>query len=128
MFSVDGVDHVALAVRDLDASITWYRDVLGLQRRHQEAWGDYPAVMCGAESGVALFPAKDPGTGGAGKGGFRHLAFRVSRAAFEEAQAVFRTRGVKFAFEDHGISHSIYLNDPDGYVVELTTYEFASTS
>jgi catechol-2,3-dioxygenase len=71
---------------------------------------------------------ESPGAGGAGEGGFRHLAFRVSRTGLEEAQAVFRRRGVKFAFEDHGISQSIYLNDPDGYVVELTTYESASTS
>ena len=26
-------------------------------------------------------------------------------------------------FSDHGISHSVYLNDPDGHQIELTTYE-----
>jgi len=33
-------------------------------------------------------------------------------------------KGMEFHFEDHSISHSIYLRDPDGYEIELTTYEF----
>ena len=26
-------------------------------------------------------------------------------------------------FSDHGASHSLYFRDPDGHLVELTTYE-----
>ena len=26
-------------------------------------------------------------------------------------------------FSDHGLSHSIYLRDPDGHQIELTTYD-----
>jgi catechol 2,3-dioxygenase-like lactoylglutathione lyase family enzyme len=126
MFFIDGLDHVALTVRDLNASMTWYREVLGLERRRQEAWGDYPVVMCAGESGVALFSGTEASTHGRGTTGFRHLAFRVSRANFEDAQAAFRARGISFTFEDHGISHSIYLEDPDRYLVELTTYELTS--
>jgi catechol 2,3-dioxygenase-like lactoylglutathione lyase family enzyme len=126
MFSVAGLDHVALTVRDLNASVTWYREILGLERRYQEAWGDYPVLMCAGESGIALFQATEAGTHNAGASGFRHVAFRVSRADFDEAQTDFRARGIPFVFEDHGISHSVYLDDPDGYVVELTTYEVAS--
>jgi catechol-2,3-dioxygenase len=53
----------------------------------------------------------------------RHLAFRVDRPNFLRAQAELRGRGISFTFEDHQIAHSIYLNDPDGYEIELTTYE-----
>ena len=123
MFSLDGLDHVAFTVRDLHASMNWYRDVLGLERRHSEAWGDYPAVLCAGESGVALFPSAEAATRSRDATGFRHLAFRVSRAGFDEAQATFRAREIAFTFEDHGISHSVYLSDPDGHVVEITTYE-----
>ena len=53
----------------------------------------------------------------------QHFAFRVSRADFEEAQRDFQRREIKYKFQDHDIAHSIYIYDPDGYEVELTTYE-----
>ena len=34
-----------------------------------------------------------------------------------------RGRGIAFEFQDHGVSHSIYFQDPDGLQLELTTYE-----
>jgi catechol 2,3-dioxygenase-like lactoylglutathione lyase family enzyme len=42
---------------------------------------------------------------------------------FARAQARLRERGVEFRFEDHGNARSVYFPDPDGNVVELTTYE-----
>lgn len=119
-FEVEGIDHVALSVADQPRSIAWYRDVLGLERRHEETWGDFPAVMAAGETSVALFPA-DQGAGGGP--GMRHLAFRVDRRSFERAQAELRERGIEFEPADHGISHSIYFADPDGHSIELTTYE-----
>ncbi len=53
----------------------------------------------------------------------RHLAFRVDRANFEQAQIDLRQRGIEFEFEDHTVSHSIYIYDPDGHRIEITTYE-----
>ena len=44
MFNLEGIDHVALAVRDVARSVAWYQRVLGLERRYQEAWGDMPSV------------------------------------------------------------------------------------
>jgi len=41
----------------------------------------------------------------------------------ERAQAQFDESGVTFQFEDHGNSDSVYLRDPDGHTIELTTYE-----
>jgi len=40
----------------------------------------------------------------------------ISRSAREE-------RGIKFEFQDHEISHSIYFRDPDGHALEITTYD-----
>jgi catechol 2,3-dioxygenase-like lactoylglutathione lyase family enzyme len=42
---LEQLDHVAIAVRDVERSVEWYRDVLGLERRH-EVWGSYPAMVC----------------------------------------------------------------------------------
>jgi len=41
----------------------------------------------------------------------------------EHAQAHFAELGVESRFEDHGNAHSVYVRDPDGHTIELTTYE-----
>jgi catechol 2,3-dioxygenase-like lactoylglutathione lyase family enzyme len=127
MFRIEQLDHVALTVSDVACSVEWYRRVLGLERRHEAVWGDYPAMVCAGSTCVALFPAasQDPKnvTDPRNTTTHRHFAFRVDRHNFEAAQVDLRAQGVQFGFEDHKISHSIYLHDPDGYEIELTTYE-----
>ena len=127
MIHIRQIDHVALTVKDLDHSIAWYRDILGLERRHEAVWGRVPAMMYAGETGVALFPATtqnpNPAPERQNSTVMRHLAFQVDRQNFLRAQAELRGRGISFTFEDHQIAHSIYLNDPDGYEIELTTYE-----
>jgi catechol 2,3-dioxygenase-like lactoylglutathione lyase family enzyme len=118
-FVVEGIDHVALAVRDQNASEQWYRDVLGLEREFVEQWGDTPTVLMAGASGFALFraPPADPGPL------VRHVALRVDGTNFEAAQQEFRRRGISFEFQDHDAAHSIYFTDPDGLPLELTTYD-----
>jgi catechol-2,3-dioxygenase len=52
-----------------------------------------------------------------------HLAFRADMENFLAAQRELEKRGIKFGFEDHEISHSIYFRDPDGHQLEITTYD-----
>jgi catechol 2,3-dioxygenase-like lactoylglutathione lyase family enzyme/ketosteroid isomerase-like protein len=121
------IDHVAIAVTDVERSVEWYSDVLGMDRRHPE-WGTEPAMVCAGETCVALFaiegeaqppPARDAIA-------MRHLAFRVDRAGFERAQSELRERGIAFEVMDHQTAHSVYFQDPDGHRLELTTYEVES--
>jgi catechol 2,3-dioxygenase-like lactoylglutathione lyase family enzyme len=126
MFQLEGIDHIAITVRDVERSVAWYCELLGLQRRHQDAWGSYPAMVGVGNTLVALFPAggtpesQPPGTDATG---LRHFAFRADRKNFAAAQDELRRRGISFHFEDHRISHSIYFSDPDGHQLEITTYE-----
>jgi len=127
MFTLQQIDHVALTVTDLEKSITWYQDVLGLERRYKEAWGDSPAMLCAGSTCVALFPlrpAESPArTNDAAKPTICHLAFRTTYAELLEAEKILQERGMLFEFQNHGIAHSIYFSDPDGHKLEITTYD-----
>jgi catechol 2,3-dioxygenase-like lactoylglutathione lyase family enzyme len=115
---VQGLDHVAFAVGDQQRSVDWYRDLLGLEREHEDAWGDTPAAVMSGGSGLALFK-----TSAERSAGFRHLAFRVDRENFDRARRDLPDKGIEVEFQDHDVSHSLYFRDPDGVQVELTTYE-----
>jgi len=126
MIQIQHLDHIAITVRDVKRSRDWYCDVLGLEQRYAEVWGDVPTFVCAGETGIALFPAavNDPKPRPERDTlAMRHFAFRVDRTNFENAQNELRARGIDFEFQDHTISYSIYFFDPDGHQLELTTYE-----
>jgi catechol-2,3-dioxygenase len=115
---------VALVVGDIDRSAAWYRDVLAMERRFAEVWnGDRdPVVLCNGTACVALFrPTDDEAVVPDGKS--RHFAVKLDRANFAAARDALDERVLPYEFWDHAISHSLYLRDPDGHQVELTTYE-----
>ena len=126
---VQGIDHVALAVRDVALSAEWYQRVLGLRRVHQKIWGDFPAMVGIGTTSIALFPIQsDQIMPPPAKNvvAMRHLAFRASREGFEAARVRLGELGIEFAFQDHEIAHSIYFRDPDGHELEITTYELVA--
>jgi catechol 2,3-dioxygenase-like lactoylglutathione lyase family enzyme len=123
MIKVEGLDHVAIAAKDVARSMEWYRDVLGLERRHEAAWGDMPVMMCSGNTCVAIFPLTDDQPASTKEPRVLHIAFRSDRKTFDQAQKDLKARGITFDFQDHDIAHSIYFRDPDGYKLEITTYE-----
>jgi catechol 2,3-dioxygenase-like lactoylglutathione lyase family enzyme len=125
-FALEGIDHVALAVRDIKASVQWYEDVLGLKRLYQQAWGDYPAVVGVGTTSVALFPVEtDAPQPSPGRNVLAtcHIAFRADSENFARVQRELTRRHIAFEFQDHDIAHSIYLHDPNGHEIEITTYD-----
>lgn len=123
---LQGIDHVALTVRDVKRSVEWYRLVLRMERRYQETWGDVPAVVCAGSTCLALFAAATDQPNSVPDHNtiaMRHLAFRVDWENFQAAQRELKERGIDFMFENHTISHSLYIHDPDGHRIELTTYD-----
>ena len=122
------LDHVSLNVSDRTRSITWYRDVLGLEQRGEPRRDDWPVFMGELGACVALFQAQvETAERQPESTGLRHVAFMVCRDDLAAAQTRLREHGVEFRFEDHGNAHSIYFPDPDGNVIELTTYETLTT-
>lgn len=85
--------------------------------------GDFPGVVGIGEMSVAFFPTNDPDVPLPAGLPIHHLAFRVDRVNFAAAQETLRQKAIEFEFQDHKIVHSIYFYDPDGHLIELTTYE-----
>jgi catechol 2,3-dioxygenase-like lactoylglutathione lyase family enzyme len=128
MLRVEGLDHVALAVRDVARSVAWYQDVLGLERRYEAVWGDFPAIVGAGTTSLAFFPAAVPELAPPARGvlSMRHIAFRVDRETFERARGDLEARGLAPTFQDHTAAHSLYFKDPDGYQLEITTYDVSA--
>jgi catechol 2,3-dioxygenase-like lactoylglutathione lyase family enzyme len=123
---LEGIDHVALAVRDVEEAAKWYGDVLGFERRYEGMWDGIPTFIGKGNTAIALFPLRNNDSKSAtrtNKIRMLHLAFRANRKNFLAAQNELKGRGIKFEFQDHEISHSIYFRDPDGHELEITTYE-----
>ena len=68
---------------------------------------------CSHEDGKPI-PVDDP---------MRHVGFRTSRRGLEEAKLELAANAVEYEEGDYGVAWSVYLPDPDGYLVEITTYE-----
>lgn len=122
MVQVQGLDHIALAVRDVARSAEWYQTLFGLEERYRDVWHGEPTFLCAGSTCVALIQA-DEKLVGVGDLGVRHFAFRVDRENFERARQELERRGVEYQFDDHDVSWGLYLKDPDGHVVELACYD-----
>ncbi|HEY2800497.1 MAG TPA: VOC family protein [Chthoniobacterales bacterium] len=125
--NLSGIDHVALAVPDVERTVAWYVEVLGLERQHVDEWNGVPTFVGKGSTGLALFPSDEKTSRGEG-GAMLHLAFRTDREGFVRAEEELRMREIAFHFEDHGISHSIYFRDLNDLRLEITTYDVSERS
>jgi catechol 2,3-dioxygenase-like lactoylglutathione lyase family enzyme len=115
------LDHVSLNVTDRARSIAWYREVLGLPQRNQPTEDDEPVFLGDPGLQFGLFQAQRPAaTRERESAGLRHVALVV--ADLDAAKEHLCTHQISFTYEDHGNAKSVYFRDPDGHVVELTTY------
>jgi catechol 2,3-dioxygenase-like lactoylglutathione lyase family enzyme len=131
MFALEGIDHIALAVPDVERSADWYVDVLGFERLFPGMWNGVPVFIGKGTTAIALFPRRthdDSASlahGSANEADMLHFALRADRKNFLAAQEDLKKRRIEFEFSDHEISHSIYFRSPDGHRLEITTYELA---
>jgi catechol 2,3-dioxygenase len=113
-----GIGRVALRVADLDAVVSFYRDVVGLAVRSRAA---ERATLGTADSGLLeLTAAPDTPARPDSAAGLFHTAFRVpSRAALADALARVRDGWQLSGASDHAVSEALYLRDPEGNGVEI---------
>ena len=117
------IGHVHLRVSDLERSVAFYRDVIGLevQARMGEA-----AAFLGADGyhhhlGLNVWSSRGAGPADPRRPGLFHTAFLYPTRA-DLARAIRRVIecGVELTgAADHGVSEAVYLDDPDGNGIEL---------
>ncbi len=123
-------DHTNFRVRNLDASLGFYRDVLGLEPFGLEEYhrGERPIVSLRVTENFILHLTPDPEFERGSTGGYDHLALVVEDAEPDELAEHLRKASVEVEkrFESiagaRGEGPALYLRDPDGYRVELKFY------
>lgn len=122
---VTGVSELVLEVVDLAAAEAFYAGALGLpvveRWPHREAiW-----VMAGERTRIGLWRPQVGLAGG--RGGIHvHYAMHLAEADYDAAVARLRERGLEVGehrFGGYGGSRAAYVDDPDGNVVELWTWD-----
>ena len=126
-FEPSRIDHVEVFVRDREAAVRWYGDVLGLTESRR--WDNPGPVMIGiGGTMLAIFQAQADGRNNSDDDSqppirWRRVAWRTDRSGFERAQVHLREKGIGFHGPvDHDGPLSIYFNDPDGNPLEITCY------
>ncbi|CCQ15843.1 putative methylmalonyl-CoA epimerase [Rhodococcus sp. AW25M09] len=133
---VTAIDHVGIAVPDLDAAITWYTDHLGMVAVHEEIneeQGVREAMLSFPGSGDAsaalqlLAPIDESSTIakfiGRNGPGLQQLAYRVTD--IEEISTELRARGVRLLYDAprRGTADSrinfVHPKDAGGVLIEL---------
>lgn len=121
---LEQIDHVALRCASLETTKAWYVDTLGFEHVFAGHGAGVPIILRLGSTLITLFPQKSDEPAPPANGLIWHLAFRAATYAdFRLAQTELQARDVAFQFQDHEISHSIYFSDPDGLLLEITTYD-----
>jgi catechol 2,3-dioxygenase-like lactoylglutathione lyase family enzyme len=137
--------HVGITVKDLDASIRFYHDILGLPFSNEPSpWFDSPelgpavGVPGAALRQVSLLlgdtmfelleyrspPSETSGPLGSNSLGASHVAFHVDD--IEATKAELEAKGITFYSDVNRVDEGVlagwrwcYFEDPDGYPLEL---------
>jgi methylmalonyl-CoA/ethylmalonyl-CoA epimerase len=127
------IDHVGIAVSDLDAAIAFYRDTYGMRLAHEETneeQGVREAMMAVGESGscIQLLAPLSPESTIAkfldrSGPGIQQMAYRVTD--LDVVSTILRERGLRLLYDEprRGTSDSrinfIHPKDAGGVLVEL---------
>ena len=127
MIKIQGIDHVALNVRDLDKSVEFYTKVIGLKitaREPSKAGIEY-FLDCGP-SLLGIIQAKDLSQNHpfAHEGlGANHFSFRVHSHDFEPMVKHLESHHVTIEYaKKRPKSWSLYFYDLDGNKLEATAW------
>ena len=113
-----GLTHVAIAVRDPQRSLRFYRDVLGVVPIYED--DNFVQAQTPGSRDVLVFERNARAAGK--RGGVAHFGFRLKRAAdIKRARAAVQAGGGTITDTGEFIPGEpyVFFRDPDGYEVEI---------
>ena len=130
-----GINHLVINVKDIERAHAFWSGILGFEQCG-ELSGRPGMVMrfyrgnTGSHHDLALVQVQNPEAVedpsdewnmGAQKTGINHVAIKwPSREAWLQELAFLQSKGVTFHRRvDHGMTHSVYISDPDGHGIEV---------
>lgn len=123
MFEFEGIDHVVLRVRDIERMLDFYVGVLGCtSEKVQGNIGLYQ--LRAGDSLIDLLITDTPPSPDSREHNLDHFCLRLKHFDASEIHAYLADKGVDAGaavsrYGAHGQGPSIYIEDPEGNVVEL---------
>jgi catechol 2,3-dioxygenase-like lactoylglutathione lyase family enzyme len=134
-----GINHLVINVRDIDESHRFYTEILGLKQvgaltprpgrpappKMRFYSGDHGGKMTHHDIALVENPNLPPPPAKWAMFdtpvAINHIAIALpSREAWLKQLAFMQSRGIEFKRRvNHGVTHSLYISDPNGYGVEL---------
>ncbi|MCU7249648.1 fosfomycin resistance glutathione transferase [Pseudomonas koreensis] len=116
-----GLNHLTLAVTDLDRSLAFYRELLGL--RVDATWdaGAYLSLP-----GLWLCLSLDPQRREESAADYTHYAFSLSASDFPVFVQTLKTANVREWRDNRSEGASFYFLDPDGHQLEAHVGDLSS--
>jgi len=115
---LSGLNHITIAVRDLELSFSFYTKTLGMKPHVKWATGAY--LTCGdlwfCLSKDAAKPAED----------YTHIAFNVAESQFSTVRQHLKESQVREWKTNSSEGDSVYLLDPDGHKLEVHSGDLTS--
>ena len=118
---VTGFDHVVVNSTDIERSLVWYCEELGLEAVRADDWrrGEalFPSVRVNSNTIIDLFPAERTGEN------INHYCLVIEPTDLDALAARFPdARRADGLFGAQGYASSLYVKDPDGNTIELRYY------
>jgi catechol 2,3-dioxygenase-like lactoylglutathione lyase family enzyme len=122
------IDHLILNVNEIASSVDFYVNVLGFTLEGED--GPFTVIRVNDHFILQLAPW--------GTGGNEHLAFALSRAAFDNVFARVKAKEIPYGDSYHTVGNNngpgvetgargpaptLYMTDPNKHLIEIRTYD-----
>ena len=132
LVKITEMDHIVLRVQDVEESLRFYTQVLGMQAERVEQWraGEirFPSARINADTIIDFFASDQEPIAREGIKNQDHYCMVIEKTDMEALKAKFEALGVDIQagpgkrWGSHGDGISLYIYDPDDNVVELRHY------
>ncbi len=132
LVKITELDHIGLRVKDVEASLRFYSELLGLKTERVDEWrkGEigFPSVRLNADTLIDFFLSEKKVDNANKEMNQDHFCLVIEPTNMENLKTKLEELGVRIydgpgkRWGAHGDAISLYMYDPDQNVVELRCY------